>query len=100
MQRRASVGGQQVDHHAALAPIQCMERLTLTRRELANAPRAFAAGRLQLDHFGAKVGECDSAVGASDDLGQFQHLDAIEWSRHGIAFPDCLHACSLREHWP
>ncbi|MNE29744.1 hypothetical protein D3C80_1232350 [compost metagenome] len=43
------------------------------------ASRVTALGRLDLDHFGAQVGEVLRAQGAGQQLGQVQHAYAGQW---------------------
>src|SRR5258708_4763364 len=72
-----------VEHEAPLATVQAVVALALARDELAQHTHPLAAWWLDLDHVSAEVREVLAAERSRDDLGNLQHLDAVQWTGHG-----------------
>ena len=87
----------EVDGDAALPSIERVERLVLPGDRAAPPPRGSAVERLDLHDIRAEVGERDAAEGSRDDLREFEHANAVEWSAHDG--PPACPARWRRPHW-
>jgi hypothetical protein len=68
----------QVEHHAFLVAVEAAEKADAKARQLA---RPVAAGRLDLDDFGAEVGQDHAAGRAHHHVGKFDDANAGERKR-------------------
>ncbi len=85
----AALGALQVERHALLAEVPCLEILAVVLAQLirSDLARGIAFRRLDLDHFGAELGQEHRAVGAGAELLQCQDANTFErFGAHTTAF--------------
>ena len=75
LRRRQAFGGVDVEDDALLVAVERAEEADAEARQLA---RLVAAGRLDLDHLGAEVGEDHPAGRAHDHVRELDDADAVE----------------------
>jgi hypothetical protein len=77
-----------VEHHPT--------RIDAARRRRALAQKFSRAGRLDLDHFGAKEPKLMCAVWSGDNLRQFEHTYSLKRQTHAISLPQRCSASRIR----
>ena len=75
VEQRATLGIFQIDGEAALVAVECGKEAC---GETDEAPSRIAAGRLDLDHVGAEIGEDQAGTRSHDGVTEFEHADAGE----------------------
>jgi len=87
-QHRALVGLLQVEHHAALGPVDAEEGAAFRFQRGRILAQVVAGRRFHLDHFRALVGQQRAAVGAGDVGAEIEHAHAAQRAAGAVAAGD------------